>query len=116
MCGGQADGFGLVDVGVAGGGEPGVELGEGGGVELGALEGTLCILVRLRGGIGAGGSNWDGGGGSAISLYDEIVKGVERTDEFGGGRGCHSSGSEETDGRYSHKCLVSGVLERCYKI
>ena len=28
---GQADGFGLVDVGLLGMGEPGVELGEGGG-------------------------------------------------------------------------------------
>ncbi len=35
--GGEADGFGLVDVGGLGRGEPGVELGEGGGGELGAF-------------------------------------------------------------------------------
>ncbi len=37
MGGGQADGLGLVDVGLLGMGEPGVELGEGGGRELMAL-------------------------------------------------------------------------------
>ena len=37
MSGGQTDGFGLVDVGGLGVGEPGVELGEGGGGELSAF-------------------------------------------------------------------------------
>ncbi len=35
--GGEADGFGLVDAGGLGVGEPGVELGEGGRVELGTV-------------------------------------------------------------------------------
>ena len=58
MRGGKADGFGLVDVGGLSGGEPGVELGEGVGGELGALEGTFGILVCLLGGFVASRSNY----------------------------------------------------------
>lgn len=47
MGSGQANGFGLVDVGLLGVGEPGVELGEGGGGELVALQGAFCVLVGL---------------------------------------------------------------------
>ena len=54
----ETDGLGLVDgLGVAGVGEPGVKLGEGGGGELGAGEGAFCVLVCLRGSIAAGGGD-----------------------------------------------------------
>ena len=38
-------------------GEPGVELGEGGGGELVPFEGSFCVLVCLLGLLIAGGSN-----------------------------------------------------------
>ena len=56
MAGGEADCFGLVDGGGGGVGEPGVELGEGGGRQLGAGEGVFGVLVcLLRGGRAGGG-------------------------------------------------------------
>ncbi len=61
MRGGEADGFGLVDVRGLGSGEPGVELGEGGGGEVGELEGALFVLVCLLGVLVAGGGDWMGG-------------------------------------------------------
>ncbi len=57
MGGREADGLGLVDVGGLGDGEPGVELGEGGGGELGALEGTFGILIGLLSAFVTGGSD-----------------------------------------------------------
>jgi len=47
-----------VDVGGLGVGEPGVELGEGGRVELGAVEGAFGVLVGLFGGGGGGGGDY----------------------------------------------------------
>ncbi len=102
MGGGEADGFGLVDVGGLGGGEPGVELGEGGGGELGAFQGAFCVLVCLLGGFVAGRRNLD----PRISM---VLEGCEVgnvgliTDEFGGGVcGGHASISEEVDRGESH--------------
>lgn len=57
MGGGQADGLGLVDVGLLGVVEPGVELGEWGRGELVTLQGALCVLVGLLRGFSTGGSN-----------------------------------------------------------
>ena len=48
--GGEADGFGLVDGRGLGMREPGVELGEGGGGELGEGEGAFGVLVGAGGG------------------------------------------------------------------
>jgi hypothetical protein len=39
-------------------GEPGVELGEGGGIELVAVEGAFCVLVCLGIGRGVCGRDW----------------------------------------------------------
>ena len=50
MGGRETDGFGLKDGVLAGGIEPGVELGEGvSRVEVGAREGALLVLVGLTG-------------------------------------------------------------------
>lgn len=58
--GGEADGFRLVDGGGLGGGEPGVELGEGGGGELREGEGPFGVLVGLLSGFVGGGGDWGG--------------------------------------------------------
>lgn len=79
MGGGEADRFGLVDVGGLGGGEPGVELGEGGGGELGAVEGAFGVLVCLLGGFVAGGCDCGGGVSVVEDGYGEVRRG-------GGGR------------------------------
>ena len=55
VAGGEADGFGLMDVRGLGGGEPGVELGEGGSGEGGEGEGAFDVLVGLLGRVGASG-------------------------------------------------------------
>lgn len=57
--GGEADGFGLVDARGLGVREPGVELGEGGWGELGAVQGAFGVLVGLfGGGVGGWGDCW----------------------------------------------------------
>ncbi len=50
-----------MDAGGAGVGEPGVELGEGGGAELVTFEGAFCVLIGLLSGLGAGGGDWIAG-------------------------------------------------------
>ena len=54
MSCGQADGFWLVNVSGLGRGEPGVELGEGGGGELGEGESAFGVLVCLLGRLVSG--------------------------------------------------------------
>ena len=57
MGGGQADGFGLVDVGSLGVGEPSMKLGKRGGRELMALQCALGVLVGLWRSFSTGGGN-----------------------------------------------------------
>ena len=72
LGGGEGDGFGLVDFFGGGVFEPGVELGEGGGVELGDFEGAFCVLLGLGGVVcAAGGEDVFGGHCSCRCGWDD---------------------------------------------
>lgn len=57
--------------------EPGVELGEGGRVELGAGEGVFGVLVCLGGGVGAGWGDCGVLGGGDVSVGKQEGRGGE---------------------------------------
>lgn len=99
--------------------EPGVELGEGGGVQLVSLEGAFCVLVGLGGGVGAGGGDWEGGLAGSGGRVGEAL----RTNELGVGGSCHVSIFEEAYRRESHgegpggvSIVLSNVVHRYLKM